>query len=64
MYNQSSAEKYLGHFTKTEYQNLNYLFLFLHADSVLSTIKEKVSVLRNFQNKYYFFFSGVWPNAH
>lgn len=56
MYNQSSLEKYPGHFAKTEYQHLNDFFLFLCADSVLSTTKEKASVLRDFQNKYYFFF--------
>lgn len=64
MCHQSSSEKHSGHFAKTEYQNLNYFFLFLCADSVLSTAKEKASVLRDFQNKYYFFFPRVWPNAH
>lgn len=56
IYNQSSSWKYSGHFAKTEYQNFNYFFLFLRADSVLSTAKKKAPVLRGFQNKYYFFF--------
>lgn len=40
---------------------MKYFFLFLSADSVLSTTKQKAPVLRGFQNKYYHFVLEFGP---